>query len=343
MTTSTPFKLTYATMFNPPEELHKRFETALAEVKSEMGKEHAMLIGGKEYKAGSTFEDRSPIDTDWVLGYFQKGDEKDAANAIEAARRAFPDWSARPWQERVTLMRKAADLITQRIFKFGAVIALEVGKNRMEALGDIAEAADLIRYACDQITANNGFVKEMGRDPLSGYKATNYSVLRPYGVWLIISPFNFPGSLTGGPAGAALAAGNTVVIKPASDTPWTSRLLAECFRDAGLPDGVFNYVTGPGSSIVRRSSRIRAWMASPSPVPMMSAWVFIAPSLRALMSARPSWKWAARMPPLSARMPMSKMRLWESCALPLACRDRSARPARGFISRNRSIKKCWTA
>jgi 1-pyrroline-5-carboxylate dehydrogenase len=84
---------------------------------------------------------------------------------------------------------------------------------------------------------------------LKGYRSTNTSVLRPYGVWVVISPFNFPAALTGGPTGAALVAGNTVVMKPASDTPWTVRLLAECFREAGLPDGVVNYVTGPGGTI----------------------------------------------------------------------------------------------
>jgi hypothetical protein len=89
----------------------------------------------------------------------------------------------------------------------------------------------------------------MGRDPLVGYTSTNYSVLRPYGVWLVISPFNFPDALTGGPAGAALVAGNTIVIKPATDTPWSVRLLAECFRDAGLPDGAVNFVTGPGRTL----------------------------------------------------------------------------------------------
>jgi 1-pyrroline-5-carboxylate dehydrogenase len=89
----------------------------------------------------------------------------------------------------------------------------------------------------------------MGRDPLVGYKATNLSVLRPYGVWLVISPFNFPFALTGGPAGSALVTGNTIVIKPATDTPWIVRLLAECFRDAGLPDGVANFVTGPGRTL----------------------------------------------------------------------------------------------
>jgi 1-pyrroline-5-carboxylate dehydrogenase len=73
-------------------------------------------------------------------------------------------------------------------------------------------------------------------------------VLRPYGVWVVISPFNFPVALAGGPAGAALVAGNTVVFKPASDTPWTGYFLARCFLDAGLPEGVFNFVTGPGSS-----------------------------------------------------------------------------------------------
>ena len=136
-------------------------------------------------------------------------------------------WGLTPWQERVALVRKAAERIDERVYEFGAVLSLEVGKNRMEALGDVAETSELIRYACDQITANKGFIVEMGHDPLQGYKATNFSTLKPYGVWLIVSPFNFPAALTGGPAGAALAAGNTVVIKPASDTPWTSRLLVE--------------------------------------------------------------------------------------------------------------------
>jgi 1-pyrroline-5-carboxylate dehydrogenase len=119
----------------------------------------------------------------------------------------------------------------------------------MEALADVAETPELMRYACDQMEKHEGFVVEMGRDPLVGYTAVNHSVLRPYGVWLVISPFNFPTALTGGPVGAALTAGNTVVMKPATDTPWVVRLLAECFRDAGLPAGAFNYVTGPGSTL----------------------------------------------------------------------------------------------
>lgn len=243
------FKLTYATMFNPPEELHTRFEAALTDIRNNLGGSFSMIINGEECQAAEQFEDRTPIDKNLVLGVFQTGNEMDARDALAAARNAFPDWSTRPWAERIALLNKAADLIDERIFRFGAVIALEVGKNRMEALGDAAEAADLIRYACQQVADNDGFIKKMGEDPLQGYKAVNHSILKPHGVWLVISPFNFPAALTAGPAGAALAAGNTVVIKPASDTPWTSRILAECFRDAGLPDGVVNYVTGPGRTL----------------------------------------------------------------------------------------------
>ena len=249
MTDTRHFKLTYATMFNPPEELHQRFDAALEHATATLGREYGMLIDGKDHFSAEKFEDRSPADSGKVLGLFQKGSAEDAALALASARRAFPNWSRTPWQERVRLLRKAARLMDERIFEFGAVMALEVGKNRMEALGDVAETADLIRYACDRMEANNGFIAEMGQDPLDGFTSQNYSVLRPYGVWLVISPFNFPAALTGGPAAAALVTGNTVVMKPATDTPWTARLLAECLRDAGLPDGVFNYVTGPGSTL----------------------------------------------------------------------------------------------
>ena len=244
-----PFKLTYATMFNPPEEMHNRFDEAVAHIKANLGKEHTMIIGGKERISSEKFFDLSPADTTTILGIFQKGTPQDAADAITAARKAFPLWSHMKWEDRVALIRKAADNLERRIYELGAVVAMEVGKNRAEALGDVAETADLFRYNCDRMQANQGFVAEMGHDPLTGYKASNTSVLRPYGVWVVISPFNFPSALTGGPASAALVAGNTIIMKPASDTPWTTRLIAECLRDAGIPDGVFNYVTGPGSTI----------------------------------------------------------------------------------------------
>jgi len=243
------FRLTYATMFDPPELLHTRFERALADVRAGLGRDYPMLIGGRERFAEAKFEDRSPINTDWLLGTFQKGTAQDAKDAIAAARAAFPAWNALGWKKRIALLRKAAALIEKRVFAFAAADTLEVGKNRMEALADVQETADLIYYCCNQIEQHDGFDVPLRNDPLKGYTAHNRSVLRPYGVWVVISPFNFPVALAGGPSGAALAAGNTVVFKPASDTPWTGYLLAKCFLDAGLPRGVFNFVTGPGATV----------------------------------------------------------------------------------------------
>ncbi|MFZ5908499.1 MAG: aldehyde dehydrogenase family protein [Chloroflexota bacterium] len=243
------FKLTYATMFNPPEELHAGFDKAVETLKKNLGKEYGMIINGKDVFAGDKFDDYSPVNTDWKLAVMQKGDAAHAQQSLAAARAAFPKWSRTPWQERVRLVRKAASIIEDRIFELGAAMALEVGKNRMEALGDVQETADLMAYSALMMEQNDGFVKPMGKDPLVGYESSNVSVLRPYGVWLVVSPFNFPFALTGGPTGAALTAGNTVVIKPATDTAWIVRLYAECLRDAGFPDGVVNFVTGPGSTL----------------------------------------------------------------------------------------------
>jgi 1-pyrroline-5-carboxylate dehydrogenase len=249
MASDPSFKLTYATMFNPPQALHDQYDAALKKVKSELGKDHGMLINGKDVFSDEKFENRFPANTDVLLGTFQKGSSEHAKAALDAARKAARGWAHTPWQQRVALLRKAAEIMDRRTFEMGVVLSLEVGKNRMEGLGDVAETADLIRYACDRMEINNGFITEMGSDPLSGYVSKNKSVLKPYGVWLVISPFNFPAALSGGPSGSALVAGNTLVMKPATDTPWTSRLIAECFQEAGIPDGVFNYVTGPGSTL----------------------------------------------------------------------------------------------
>ncbi len=245
----TPFKLTYSTMFDPPVELHTRFESALEAVRATLGAEHPMHIGGRDARATRRFEARCPSDSRVVLGRFEAGDAEHARAAVAAAQAAFPGWSATPWRERIAILRRAAALIEERVYDIGAVLALEVGKNRMEALGEAQETADLIAYSCDRIEANDGFAVPMVRDPLPGFVSENRSVLKPYGAWLVIAPFNVPFALAGGPAGAALAAGNTVVFKAASATPWSGRLLALALRDAGVPEGVFNYVTGPGGSI----------------------------------------------------------------------------------------------
>ncbi|MEA4811553.1 MAG: aldehyde dehydrogenase family protein [Anaerolineaceae bacterium] len=243
------FKLTYATMFDPPAELHARFEAALQQAKGSLNQEYPMFINGQAHYTVQKSQAVSPLDIRMKIAVFQKGNAADAAMAIAAAKEAFPAWKRTKWEERVRLVRKFADLINERIFSMAAALCLETGKNRMEALGDVAETADLARYACDQMECHNGFIKQMKPDPLVGFVSRNTDVLQPYGVWAVISPFNFPCALTGGPAAAALVAGNTLVIKPASTTMWSPTLLVECLRDAGLPDGVVNLVTGSGSVI----------------------------------------------------------------------------------------------
>ncbi|MBE2224416.1 MAG: aldehyde dehydrogenase family protein, partial [Anaerolineae bacterium] len=236
-------KVTYSTLASPDPRLHTLYDEAVAKAKADFGTVYPMFINGEERFAEKTFEKRSPVNLDWVMGEFQYGTAQDVNDAIAAAKAAFPAWSRRPWQERVEIMRQAADLISDRLFYMGANMSLEIGKNRLEALGDVEETADLIRYNCDAVEKNNNF-----NFPLlsESDKHHNRSVLKPYGVWVVISPFNFPGALAGGPAGAALIAGNTVVLKPATDTPLTSWFLTECFRDAGVPAGVFNFITGSG-------------------------------------------------------------------------------------------------
>ena len=240
------FKITYATLSATNPELHQAFDEAVERVKGNFGTNYPMFINGEKRWAEQTFEDRSPINGDWLLGTFQKGTREQAAEALTAARAASPGWRATPWQERIAIMRRAADLISDRLMDIGAAVTLEIGKNRLEALGDVEETADLIRWYCDEMERNNGFVKPMLQE---SPKHHNTSILKPYGVWVVISPFNFPFALAGGPSGGALVAGNTVVFKPASDTPLSGWLLTECIRDAGVPDGVFNFVTGPGSTV----------------------------------------------------------------------------------------------
>jgi len=138
-----------------------------------------------------------------------------------------------------------ADAIRDHRWDIAALMGYEAGKNRLECVGDVEESADLIDYYCDQVERHQGFETTLG---VLGPGEENSSVLRPYGVWAVISPFNFPLALAAGPAGAALVAGNTVVFKPASTTPLVGYKLYEVMKAAGLPDGVFNFITGSGGT-----------------------------------------------------------------------------------------------
>jgi 1-pyrroline-5-carboxylate dehydrogenase len=246
-TAKKPIKITYATMSaDQMEELHRALDEAIPTVKGTFGRSHPMVIGGREIGAQSEFDDTSPIDTRILLGRFPKGTRDHVQQAIAAARAASPAWMGKSWQERVFILRNVAEAIREHRWLLSALMGFEAGKNRLECVGDVEESADLIAYYCDQMDQNAGYTKPMGK--LSPGEE-NVSVLRPYGVWAVISPFNFPLALAAGPAGGALVAGNTVVFKPASDTPFLGYQLAVLMKKAGVPDGVFNFVTGGGGTV----------------------------------------------------------------------------------------------
>jgi 1-pyrroline-5-carboxylate dehydrogenase len=243
-----PFKLTYSTMFDPPEALHERFETALERTRTLCGATHGHHIGGEDVAAPALRDKHSPIRRDHLLGRFPDGTAADVNRAMVAATQAFAQWRRTPAAERNALLRAVAAKIEERVYDIAAALCLEVGKYRLEALGETQETADFFTHYCADYE-RQGFDHGLPDDPLPGYASHNRSVMKPYGPWVVIAPFNFPFALAGGPVAAALVTGNTVVLKGATDTPWAGRLLADCVRDAGLPAGVFNYVCGSGGTV----------------------------------------------------------------------------------------------
>ncbi len=237
-------KITYTSADVDWELFHRQFDDALARVRAQLGRDYPLYIGGEPMTSGAApIVDTSPIDTGVVLGRFAAATPQHVARAVAAARAAQTGWAHRHWRERVATLRKAAGLIRERKFELGAIMSLEVGKSRLEAMGDAEESADLIDYYCQQMEDANGFVRQMARvTPVE----RNTDLLRPYGVFACIAPFNFPLALSTGMSVAALVAGNAVVYKPAEDTPWTGIKLYEVYRDAGLPAGAFNYLSGSG-------------------------------------------------------------------------------------------------
>jgi 1-pyrroline-5-carboxylate dehydrogenase len=243
-------KITYATMSAGNEELQSAFDQAMARVKAGWpGAEVPMVINGSQVFARRKFQKYSPIDASWCLCTAQQGGAEHARSAIAAAQAAFARWSDTPWQERASIIRRLGEQISDQSLELASLMVLEVGKSRIEALGEVEETADLLRYYASSMEKNHGFVNELGKLKPDDPKERNFSLLRPYGVWAVISPFNFPMALLAAPVAAALVTGNTVVCKGSSDTPYTGWKVAELYANAGLPAGVFNYLSGPGSTV----------------------------------------------------------------------------------------------
>jgi 1-pyrroline-5-carboxylate dehydrogenase len=239
---TTATKITYTSTSGDLDDFHRRFDAALESVRRSSGRLHPFYIDGRPVETEQEpVIDRSPIDTSYELGRFAAASRAHVDLAVQAARRGRAGWAGLPWRERVDTLRRAASLIRERKYQLAALISVEVGKSRLEAMGDAEESADLIDYYCQQMEDGEGFVRPMARiTPVE----RNIDVLRPYGVFACIAPFNFPLALSAGMSSAALVAGNTVVYKPAEDTPWTGLELYQIYRDAGIPPGAFHILFG---------------------------------------------------------------------------------------------------
>jgi len=238
-------KITYTSANVDWELFHRQFDDALSSVRAQFGRDYPLYIAGEAVPSSAKpIVDTSPIDTRIILGNFASATAAHVHQAVTAARAAQAAWGRSNWRDRVTILRRAAELIRERKFELAAVMSVEVGKSRLESMGDAEESADLIDYYCQQMEDADGFVRQMAKvTPVE----RNTDVLRPYGVFACIAPFNFPLALSTGMSSAALIAGNAVVYKPAEDTPWTGLKLYEVYRDAGLPAGLFNYLSGHGA------------------------------------------------------------------------------------------------
>ena len=240
-----PLQITYATMSADNDELNTAYEAAVVRAGSRLGQTHGVIVNGEHRTERPIYEERSPIDSEIVVARYSQATTQDVDDAIAAARAFFPEWEAWGWARRRDLMLTAADIMDDQIYDIAALLSFEVGKNRLEALGDIAETVEFFRYYSRQMTEHDGFVtplKPQGRE-------NNVSVLRPWGVWVVVSPFNFPMALAAGPSIGALLTGNTVVIKPSNTGALMALEFYRVMAEAGIPDGALHVITGRGSEV----------------------------------------------------------------------------------------------
>jgi 1-pyrroline-5-carboxylate dehydrogenase len=239
-------RVTYSNTGEDFSGVHAHLDDVIPDAQARLlGKSRPALIGGRDRSEGQTVIARSPIDRDIILGEFPQADAALVDEAIQAARTAFPAWRDMGWPRRVELLRAGADVLEERKWDISVACLVEVGKSRLEAVGEVEEAIDLIRHYCAEMERTDGFREE--RPGASSAERCSV-VLRPYGVFGVISPFNFPVALSIGMMSAALVAGNTVVFKPSDAAGLTGRLVVEALVEGGLPDGVLNLVQGGGET-----------------------------------------------------------------------------------------------
>jgi 1-pyrroline-5-carboxylate dehydrogenase len=222
----------------------KKQHDAILKVRAGLGKEYPILIGSERIILEEKFNSYNPSRSPEVIGVFQKGNASTANRAVEVALARFEEWKRVPAKKRADYLFKAAKLMRKKRFELNAIMILEVGKTWPEADADTAEAIDflefygreMLRYGADfPVVKNPG---EKGK-----------LVYIPLGVGVVVPPWNFPLAILAGMTSAAIVAGNTVVLKPSSDSPLIGWAFVEIMLEVGLPAGVINYVSGPGAAV----------------------------------------------------------------------------------------------
>jgi len=229
--------------FSRPEN-RKAMEDALAKVKSEFGREYPLWIGGQKVETAERLKSYNPSHPDQVVGSFHKANLEIANRAVEEANRSFESWKRVPAEERSELLFRAGDILRKKKFELAAWVSYEVGKTWPEADADIAETIDF----CEFYGRENLRVSQpQPLLPVKGEK--NYLLYIPLGAGVIIPPWNFPCAIMAGLTLAAIVVGNTVVLKPSSDSPTIAYKFLECLWEAGLPKDVVQFCPGPGATV----------------------------------------------------------------------------------------------
>lgn len=217
---------------------------ALAAVRAEFGKEYGLRIGGERFQTGNLLKSVNPSQPDQVVGAHHKATAELAIKAIETADGFFPQWAAKPAAERVAMLRKAAAIIQRRKFEFNAWLVYESGKSWNEAEADVCEAIDFCYYyalLAERLASPEPLAQLPGERGELRYL--------PLGVGLVIPPWNFPLAIMAGMTVAALVTGNTVVVKPSSDTPTIAAKFAEVLDEAGFPKESYTMLPAGGGEV----------------------------------------------------------------------------------------------
>lgn len=229
--------------FSKPEN-RQAMQEALAKVRSCLGMEYDLRIGAERIRCEGKFCSYNPSRLAEVVGVFQKGTPDLVERAISEAERAFQKWSRTPAQERVEYLLKVSRLMQERRLELAAWMVLEVGKSWVEADADVAEAIDFAEFYAREA------LRLAAPQPLVRIEAEDNELRYiPLGVGIIIPPWNFPLAILAGMTFAAVVSGNTVIVKPSSDSPAVAAQLIRIFDELQLPPGVVNFLTGSGADI----------------------------------------------------------------------------------------------